>query len=1001
MNTPLKNVKLFSSGLLLAVCILAGAFFFVSRVVFAAGITYYVSPIGSDSNNGSNATPWLTLQKAETLAANGDTVFVAAGTYVENDPSRHTWNIAKGINWVAQGVVIVKGNAAANTAVYISGTNPMTFTGFTFDGESKTQAVYLASGSRTKKFIGCTFKNGTVQVFTGAGPATDITILGSTFTYLIGQGIESGGFTNLTVSGSTFVTSGATGYSAYEYRGTSAQETATFTNNTITIGPNYAVNITSPARNNYTFNNNTITTASVALRVSGRNSFTMTNNTINTAKQGLYLTASGAFIMTNNTFNLNSGTPSGLFYAGAATSTGTILIKNNTFNVNVPVSALPIISIDSGTFGTTIDGNTMTMQTNAATSVPTGLIYLADQVAPLIQNNTIETTGTGSVTDIYVTSSGRDARNPKILNNIFKSHAWNGTAITVGADYTSPGNEKVNGGLVQGNIIYGPYYYNPLLSSQVNTHAILYGHSYNGIVQYNTIYGEGYGVVIKGVGLPYTSGGVFYNTIINTKGQTAIRIKGVQNVKATNNTIYADASIGYPNFTAFSISINNAGQYGSGAMLRNNIMVGKGTAYGLVGFPDVTSQSGFSSDYNVLYRMTNGNVASSSTTNYTLAQWQAAGYDTHSITTDPLFTSIASNDYSLLYNSPAIDAGSGGSFTRDIIGNSVHGSADIGAFEYQPPYTMGTDPVDMTGNIGIYTSGKFRNTAAPSGTSVNFLITPAGGYVPSTYGTYATLAIANWNKTGNYYKKWTEAVAGVNSSVTHTVGDLAINTPYKIQRNGILLASVQSDGAGKISFTDTGSTNVQYEILAATSVNLTSSSNPAASGSTIVLTTSVLPATATGTVTFYDGITSLGTAILNHGTGSLSVTLSSGTHSLTAVYAGNATYPSSTSAEFLQSVSVAPTYTSVCVPTVVIPSQSVFLFATVTPSSATGSVQFFNNDVALASVPLGHGSGSLTTGALGNGTQTITALYNGSDTLQSLDVVTRVANCHRLQFNVQ
>jgi PKD repeat protein len=47
-----------------------------------SGNTYYVATTGSDSANGSASTPWKTLQKAANSVAAGDTVIVAAGTYV-------------------------------------------------------------------------------------------------------------------------------------------------------------------------------------------------------------------------------------------------------------------------------------------------------------------------------------------------------------------------------------------------------------------------------------------------------------------------------------------------------------------------------------------------------------------------------------------------------------------------------------------------------------------------------------------------------------------------------------------------------------------------------------------------------------------------------------------------------------------------------------------------------------------------------------------------------
>jgi len=48
----------------------------------AAG-TYYVAPTGSDSNAGTLASPWRTIQKAANTLQAGDTVYIRGGTYQE------------------------------------------------------------------------------------------------------------------------------------------------------------------------------------------------------------------------------------------------------------------------------------------------------------------------------------------------------------------------------------------------------------------------------------------------------------------------------------------------------------------------------------------------------------------------------------------------------------------------------------------------------------------------------------------------------------------------------------------------------------------------------------------------------------------------------------------------------------------------------------------------------------------------------------------------------
>jgi hypothetical protein len=50
----------------------------------ATGNQYYVAATGSDSNNGSATTPWLTISHAVTIVAPGDTVHVMPGVYNES-----------------------------------------------------------------------------------------------------------------------------------------------------------------------------------------------------------------------------------------------------------------------------------------------------------------------------------------------------------------------------------------------------------------------------------------------------------------------------------------------------------------------------------------------------------------------------------------------------------------------------------------------------------------------------------------------------------------------------------------------------------------------------------------------------------------------------------------------------------------------------------------------------------------------------------------------------
>ncbi|WP_316785213.1 Ig-like domain-containing protein, partial [Streptomyces sasae] len=162
--------------------------------------------------------------------------------------------------------------------------------------------------------------------------------------------------------------------------------------------------------------------------------------------------------------------------------------------------------------------------------------------------------------------------------------------------------------------------------------------------------------------------------------------------------------------------------------------------------------------------------------------------------------------------------------------------------------------------------------------------------------------------------------------------------------------------AGDGSFNgSTSSVDTQTVNAANTSTTLTSSPDPSVFGQAKVLTATVSPVAPgagvpTGSVTFFDGMTSLGTGTLDgSGVATLSVSnLSVGSHALTAGYAGTADYNSSTSAVDTQTVTAANTTTTLTSS----PDPSVFgqakvLTATVTavaPGTGTpsGSVTFFD-----------------------------------------------------------
>lgn len=155
--------------------------------------------------------------------------------------------------------------------------------------------------------------------------------------------------------------------------------------------------------------------------------------------------------------------------------------------------------------------------------------------------------------------------------------------------------------------------------------------------------------------------------------------------------------------------------------------------------------------------------------------------------------------------------------------------------------------------------------------------------------------------------------------------------------------------------------------------------SPATANTEQTLTATVSP-TAAGRVQFTDGTTPLGHPVtVTHGTASITPTLPSGTHTLTAVFtpANPVIATGSTSNPVPYLVKPAVTNTTLTViPHAAFQGIPVFLIAHVAPFGATGTVQFTDGTTTLgAPVPVTGGVAFLSTSRLTTGTHTLTAVF--------------------------
>jgi len=212
--------------------------------------------------------------------------------------------------------------------------------------------------------------------------------------------------------------------------------------------------------------------------------------------------------------------------------------------------------------------------------------------------------------------------------------------------------------------------------------------------------------------------------------------------------------------------------------------------------------------------------------------------------------------------------------------------------------------------------------------------------------------------------------------------------------------SITAVYAGDTNVTGSTSSPITQTVAQATSgivLALTAGATPSVFGETLIFTATVSPqftGMPTGTVTFYDGSAVLGTGTLN---GSAHATLTTtalqvGTHSLTAVYAGDTNFIASTSNPITQTETQATSSIAVALTTGINPSsfgQALTFTATVSPQlggTPTGQVTFKDGNSVMGIHSLnGSGKAVITTAFFGIGAHSITAIYGGDQNFIASD----------------
>jgi hypothetical protein len=315
---------------------------------------------------------------------------------------------------------------------------------------------------------------------------------------------------------------------------------------------------------------------------------------------------------------------------------------------------------------------------------------------------------------------------------------------------------------------------------------------------------------------------------------------------------------------------------------------------------------------------------------------------------------------------------------------------------------LGTSALDSSGQAVFENNtlpvGKYSVTASYAGdgnfasslsTSLTQTVTPASTTLalsssanPSTFNAPVTLTATVTPVSGSGPTGSVDFLDGATDLGSVPLsGDKA---SLKTAALGVGSHSLTAKYSGDSNFAGSSAALTQTVNTAATTAAVGSSANPSVFGSAVTLSATVTSSagTPTGSITFFDGTTSLGSVTLNSsGAASLTTSaLSVGSHSVTVQYSGDSNFSPSTSPPLVQSVGTEPTATTLQASANPITyGQSVTLTASVSAGVGTpsGTVSFSDGPTPLGSASLVNGVAAINVPALQAGDHSVLASYAG------------------------
>lgn len=260
--------------------------------------------------------------------------------------------------------------------------------------------------------------------------------------------------------------------------------------------------------------------------------------------------------------------------------------------------------------------------------------FLFAQINLTIEGTTTNSTETGTWEGVNIQRSS--PTNFIYRNNSLTSVNTAGYMLQAGDESISSTNNNLDGEVITGN----KFIWNGSDMSSI-THGVFTGHNRNAVIKYNYLNKVPMGIIRKSASnMTNTGGAVAYNIIVSPA--VGVVIKGMSNVNIYNNTFYQARTTAQTGRGFIDIYQNTDGSPSSvshGTKIKNNIFYSKDQTTN-IRILDNDCLIGLECDYNLYWCESGTPKFEVNGSLLTYAQWQAMGYDAHSVVINPNFNNF-------------------------------------------------------------------------------------------------------------------------------------------------------------------------------------------------------------------------------------------------------------------------------------------------------------------------------------------------------------------------